>query len=890
MIARIGSCLILLSVGFIAPVSAQPDDDTQKPIEKRVYTTARIVGEAPVLDGRLDDPAWDTVEWSGDFIQRDPTDGDPPSQQTRFKVLYDDSAIYFAFRLYDDPELLTRMLARRDWFPGDWIEVNIDSYFDHRTGFSFTLSLSGTRGDEFISNDGENWSSSWDPVWSGATQTDAEGWTAEMRIPLSQLRFSRAEEQRWGLQVQRRIFRLEERSSWQRIPKDSSGWVSQFGELRGLRDLKPKRNVELLPYAVASAERFEAEPGNPFRDGRDSEFDAGLDGKIGVTNNLTFDFTINPDFGQVEADPSQVNLTEFETFFRERRPFFIEGNNILDLRLAPAITGGSFTRDNLFYSRRIGRRPSVDVDAPEGAHVDVPDSTTIIGAVKLTGKTAGGLTVGVLESVTLKERAEIDDGGVRSHATVEPLTNYFVGRLQQDFHGGDTQFGGMVTAVNRDIDDPQLDILRDEAYSGGLDFSTYFRDRDYRLQANVFASEIRGSTDSISAAQRSSARYYQRPDNDYVTLDDTRTSLSGHAGSVRFSRTSNHDLMFQTGVAWRSPGFEINDLGFMRNADRINQFTWVGYAKRDPFSIFDNWQINANQWLDWDFGGNFLAADFNVNSNARFHNKYGAGFNVNRAEEQTSNTMLRGGPSSIWPGGWNGNIWAESDHRKDFIVNLGVWASRRDDDSGDGREVWLNLTFRPTNAIRLSLNSAYSRNRPEMQYIATGSFGVEEEARYLFGRLNQKTIALTFRMDYSITPDLTVQYYGAPFLSSGRYTEFKRITDPRADAYRDRFSLFTDAQTVYEPVDDRFDFDEDLNGLTDYGFSNPDFDVREFNSNLVVRWEYRPGSIFYFVWSQARRDYSPRGDHLDFHDDLDQLFAAHPHDIVLIKVSKWFNP
>ena len=349
---KLHSILWLALAAQLVPAPAAAEGE----IPKKVYESRRAA-EAPVLDGHLDDQVWETVEWTGDFIQREPAEGLEPSQQTRFKVLYDDDAVYFGFHLHDDPEQVSRQLARRDRFPGDWIEVNIDSYFDRRTAFSFTLSCSGTQSDELVSNDGGRWDTNWNPVWNGAAQLHAEGWTAEMRIPLSQLRFSAAPEQTWGLQVNRRVYRLEERSAWQRIPKDRSGWVSNFGELRGLKNLQPKRRIELVPYVVASSESFPAEADNPFRNGSASEIDGGIDGKIGVTNNLTIDFTVNPDFGQVEADPSQVNLTAFETFFDEKRPFFIEGNNIFDLRLAPAITGGSFVRDRLFYSRRIGRQP-----------------------------------------------------------------------------------------------------------------------------------------------------------------------------------------------------------------------------------------------------------------------------------------------------------------------------------------------------------------------------------------------------------------------------------------------------------------------------------------------------------------------------------------------------
>lgn len=872
--------LLCLLAGMVGPLAHASQ------VDRRVYLTGRLDGEPPAIDGSLTESVWDSVDWAGDFLQRDPVDGQPPSKQTQFKMLYDDDAVYFAFRAFDDPEQCNRLLSRRDGFPGDWIEVNIDSHNDRRTAYSFTLSLSGVRGDEFISNDGNNWDPNWDPVWSGATQLDDEGWTGEARIPLSQLRFSGEAEQSWGLQVQRRIFRLEERSTWQRIPKDSTGWVSQFGEIRGLSSLKPSRRLELMPYAVARGESSRSDPGDPFFDGSASELDGGIDGKVGIGNALTLDFTVNPDFGQVEADPSQVNLTAFETFFSERRPFFIEGNHILSVPLAPAITGGSFTGDLLFYSRRIGRRPGL---SPDADFVESPDNSTILGAFKLSGKTASGLSLALMNSVTDEERARTEIDGVRDRVTVEPLTNFFVGRLQQDFGAGNTQLGGMVTAVNRDLSgEAQLDFMRRQAYAGGLDFSTYFRNRDYRLEANLLASTIRGSREAILQAQNSSARYYQRPDNESASLDPTRTALGGNAGSARLTRTSNSKLQYQTGVAWRSPGFEINDLGFMRSADEINQFTWMGYNQRNPLGVFDRFGINGNLWLDWDHARNFLGARYNTNANANFRNKWYANYGVTRSEERTSNTALRGGPSSRWPGAWEFNVNAGTDARRDFFGSAGGYVSSSDSGSGGYNEVWASMTFRPTNALRLSFNPTISHNRPEMQYVSTQSFGGAE--RYLFGRLDQDTVRLTFRLDYTITPNLTVQYYGAPFISSGRYREFKRITDPRAAGYRDRFSLFDEQQLAYNPATDTFDVDEDRDGTVDYGIANPDFDVRDFNSNLVLRWEYSAGSTVFLVWSQAIDDNQLRGLDLSVDDDLDRLFSAHSDNVVLLKFSKWFTP
>lgn len=876
---------VLAAAVFSSIIPVQRASAAPKNLSKRAYESQRVQGDPPVLDGRLSDPVWDSVQWSGSFIQRDPDDGSEPSVDTEFKVVYDDEALYFAFRLYDDPEKVSDLLARRDSFPGDWIEVNIDSYADRRTAFSFTLSYSGTQGDEYISNDGSNWDSSWDAVWNGATQLDSDGWTAEVKIPLSQLRFSDAAEQTWGLQVTRRLFRLEERSTWQHIPKSLSGFVSNFGELRGLRNLKPKRRIEIVPYMVARADAYQAEPGNPFRDGSDSDYDVGIDGKIGITNNLTFDFTVNPDFGQVEADPSEVNLSVFESFFGERRPFFVEGNDIFEMRISPSRAGGG--PDNLFYSRRIGRRPGFSPSVPDGGFLDSPANTTILGAFKLSGKTANGLSVGIMESVTAEEEGTIDLFGERSKVTVEPLTSYFAARLRQDFRGGDTQVGGMLTAVNRQLEGELLDAMRSDAYTAGLDVSHYFHDRDYRFEASVFGSNIQGSRQVILDAQQSSARYYQRPDNDYATLDPNRTSLSGHAGAARLTRTNNHQLVFQTGFSWRSPGFEINDLGFMRSADRINQFVWVAYQQRDPVGIFNNWNANISQELNWDYGGNFQSAEWDASVFAEFRNRYRARVAVSRNGERVSNTELRGGPSSKWPGTWSYSLWGGTDERKDFAIRLGTWRRHGDEDQVENEDYWGAITWRPNDALRLTLRPSWRRGYREMQYLGTDALG--NEARYLFGAIDQETRILTVRLDYAITQNLTVQLYASPFVSNGRYSEIKRITDSRAADYRDRFGVLDPGQIAFDPVADAFNVDENRDGVEDYSVGNPDFDFREYNSNLVVRWEYQTGSAVFFVWSQLRDETTLFNDGQGYRDELDQLFGAPAQDVFLVKFSRWFS-
>jgi len=852
---------------------------------RRVYVTQHTA-TPPRIDGRLDDEAWSAVEWASDFIQRDPLEGAAPTGQTAFKILYDDQNLYIAYQVYDpEPERIASILDRRDAFPGDWVEINIDSLHDLRTAFSFTASVSGTQGDEFISEDGDNWDSNWNPIWEHQACVGADGWTAEARIPLSQLRYADRAEHVWGIQVQRRIERCEERSTWQPIPKNEDGWVSKFGELRGINGIRPQRRIEIMPYFVSKAERFEATPGDPFNDGRRGSLSGGLDGKIGVTGDVTLDLTVNPDFGQVEADPSQVNLTAFETFFSEKRPFFIEGNNILSFNVAPSIAYGTHTTDRLFYSRRIGRAPQYRADWNEEGFVDQPTGTSILGAGKLSGKTAGGVSLAILESVTAEETAEVDRAGRRRQIAVEPLTNYFAGRLQKDLREGRTRVGGMVTAVNRRIEDAHLEFLHDAAYAGGMDFFHYLSGRRYYVALRMTGSRVQGSPAAILRTQTAPARYYQRPDNGGQSVDSTRTSLSGQAGSLLFGK-SEGKFMFQGGAAMRSAGFEINDLGYVRNCDEINQFAWAGYYIRNPIGIFRGLQFNFNQWLDFEYDtGENLYQAANHNGNASFRNNWNLNWSLSRENERISNHELRGGPSMKMPGDWNGNLNVSTDWRKPVSFALGASGSTLDDASGGSEGIGLEATWRPSHAMRIAFCPSISRGRCDLQYVGTRSGA--EGARYVYGRLDQETFDLTFRIDLALTPRLTAQYYGAPFIAAGRYSQFKRVTAPRADRYEDRFVTLGDA-VAYNEATGMYLVDEDGDQEADYSFADPDFNIRDFNSNLVVRWEYSPGSSLYLVWQQARSGYSPDG-RFDLADDLDALGRVHPHNIFLIKLSRWFN-
>jgi hypothetical protein len=845
----------------------------------RSYIPSQIVGNPPVADGVILETEWPQEGWESGFIQQKPMEGKPGTQQTNFKIMYDNDHIYVAFRVHEtDPAKISRRLSRRDEMEGDMVGIQIDSYFDKTTAFFFWVTAAGVKIDGVIVDGTNGEDMSWDAVWTGRTAFDSLGWTAEMRIPLTQLRFSQAEVHTWGLQVIRYIQRHNEVDLWQPIPRDASTWVSRFGTMEGLRGIEPKRQIELMPYAVALSEKYQAEKGDPFHSGKSSDLSAGLDGKIGITNNMILDFTINPDFGQVEADPSEVNLSAYESYFEERRPFFVEGRNILSFGVTPGDNESS--SDNLFYSRRIGRSPHRDLSDYD--YTDAPGNTTILGAFKLTGKTSNGWSVGLMESVTSVERAEVILEEKKEEIDIEPLTNYFIGRLQKDFNKGTSRVGGMFTAVNRDIEDAAMNNLHKSAYTGGIDFNHTWKDRTYYLNIKGMFSHVSGDSLAIQETQESSARYFQRPDADYIKYDPARTSLSGHAGIVEFGKGGSGNWRYTTWINWRSPGFEINDAGFQRRSDDIFQVIWVGYRYYKPFSIFKEISLNFNQWSGWDFGMHNRYSGTNINANTRLKNQWSYSIGVHRDFAQRSNFLLRGGPSILLPGG--NNLWTSlsTDNSKKIYAGISYSMFDGAEKSSKYRNMSFRLTWAPANAINISMTPFYSSAKTMLQYVKTCT--MLDDDRFVFASLDQETFGLQFRLNVGITPDLTIQYYGQPFVSAGSYTDYKMISDPKAGKFTDRFSCYTDAQISYNNENEVFSIDENENGTSDYSFDKPDFNAYYFISNLVIRWEYLPGSSVYLVWSQNRSDYQSQGVFSPT-DDLDHLSTIYPHNVFLIKVS-----
>lgn len=849
--------------------------------QPRIYQTRKIDTKPPVIDGIMDDSCWSQVEWAGNFTQFEPYDGKPPSQPTFFKIVYDDNNLFVGFMAYDSvPGEIARRMSRRDGFDGDLVEINIDSHHDKLTAYSFTVNAAGVKGDELVTMDGENWDETWDPIWFTKTSMNDTGWVAEMKIPYSQLRFGKKDSHVWGIQVMRHLFRKEERSTWQPISKNDNGWVSRYGELHGIENIKPKRQMEVMPYVVAKQEYFEKEEGSPYATGKESSLAVGVDGKIGVSNNLTLDLTINPDFGQVEADPSEVNLTAYETFFEEKRPFFIEGNNIYNFK----ITGGEnpFSSDNLFYSRRIGRNPHYYPDLEDNEYADFPENSTILGAFKLSGKTKDGWSVGVLESMTDSEESEISNNGNKKKVEVEPLTNYFATRIEKDLNKGNTVVGGMITSTNRKITNPDIDFLSDNAFTGGLNFDHYWKDKSWNVGGKLVFSSIHGDTRAMINQQESPVRYFQRPDADYLKVDSAKKSLQGHGGTVYFGKTGEGHWRFVSWVTWRSPGLELNDMGYLRSSDEVQQVIWAGYRIWEPFSIFRRLNFNFNQWTGWDFGGRSTYYGGNVNFNTQFKNYWGLNGGTNMDGPSLQKSDLRGGPSIYYSPGYN--FWAGifSDQRKKFSLQMFASSYRLVDGTATMKSIEFEASWRPYDFLKLSAEPFFQKNDYTPQYIETVEY--QGKDRYITGHIDQNTLGIVFRVDCNITPDFTIQYYGQPFMSNGDYNEFNYVADAQAKDFDDRFYFYPEDRISYFEENNTYSVDENGDGSNDYEFDNPDYEFLQFRSNMVLRWEYIPGSTLYLVWSQGRTDDYSYGN-FDFNRNWENLWDIHPHNVFLIKVS-----
>ena len=834
------------------PQPLKPDTITATP------AVAVRAERAPVIDGRGDDAVWQSAPATSQFLEFQPNEGKAPRYRTEFRVAYDDRNLYVFIRAFDPhPDSIMTALTRRDVRgPSDQLKIMIDAYHDRQSGFEFAVNPVGVKRDYAMYND-NNEDDTWDGVWDVGTQIDSLGWTAEFRIPFSQLRYANRPEHVFGFAIWRDIERYKERTSWPLYRFSQSGISSQLGVLTGIRGIVPFHRLEVVPFTVVKSSSVpvtSAPPGqSPW--GRSQKVSAGADVKYGLTSNLTLDATVNPDFGQVEADPSVVNLSAFETFFQERRPFFIEGSGFYNFDLNCSIV--NCNGEGLFYSRRIGRAPQLF-----GIYADdaSPNVSPILGAAKLTGRLPGGLNVGALEAVTGRV------GGIDDRTT-EPRTSYTVLRAQQDLRNGQTTIGVIGTGVNRALDQWTETFLRREAYVGGANFRHRWSPSRYEITGSLTRSLVRGTAPSILATQLSSVHLYQRPDGG-LPLESTLTSLTGDAEEITFGKFGGSMVHYQTSWQRQSPGYETNDLGFLRRANQQSFNNWMGFNWRTPTKVYRSMAGNFNAWGYWTADG--LSTDKAVNTNWHVNLANNmwvhGGVTLSQLPGTYCDNCARGGPAFRRSPFANYNIGVQGDDRRHVVPSLWLYTGRGDYGASHYLELAPSLTLIPMSSLQVELSADWNRNTDDSQWLGNFTDGAGV-THYAFARLEQETRSLGVRVSYTATPALSFQLYAAPFVSRGEYTNTRELSaTPRAERYEDRYAPYA----------------------TPAGTSLG-FDVLQMRSNSVVRWEFRRGSTLFAVWTHGRDGFESAFRDRSWRDEYNDLLALHPSNTFLLKLAYWLD-
>ncbi len=855
------------------PAQQTPESAAASAPLKGVAAT-RLEGGSIDLDGRLDEPIWQQAQFTNGFIQKDPNEGTPATTDTEVAFVFDGDALYVGARMHslgrDD---IRALMSRRD-NPGnsERLLVSFDSYLDRRTAYTFGITATGVRIDYYHGSDSEhNRDYSWDPVWEADAHINSSGWTAEMRIPFSQLRFTDRERQVWGINMNRYIPSRNEDVYWIQIPKNETGWSSRFGELTGIDGVRPSRRLELMPYVASAARLTGNGDADPFDDGTNLEARVGADVRMGLGPNLTLEATINPDFGQVEADPAEVNLSAVETFFSERRPFFTEGRELLQGRGA-----------NFFYSRRVGRAPRGEAS---GDFVDRPPAATILGAAKVTGRLASGLSIGTLAAVTGNEFASTYDetDNEFGRTRIAPLSGYGALRAQQEFGPSASTVGLSLTGVSRDLDEesPLADIMTRQAVAGGVDWNLRWDGGAYELSGSAGFSHVAGDTASIRAIQENGTHYFQRPDQDHVTFDPRRTSLTGFQASLEFEKNSGKHWLYEARVSAESPDFEINDAGRLGTTDDIDAFGYLRYRETTPGRLFRDYNFTLYNFAGWNFGGIRQHTGFDLESNFTFHNFWSTHLSVEVFTSALSDRLTRGGPlmkrtTDVSVNGGLFSSFSSNTQWRTFFNYL--W-----DDIGGWFFSWSGgLSIRPSSRWQFSIDPRFFRLHDTRQFVdqVEGGSAVTFGTRYIFGTIDRTDISAQFRLNYTVTPDLTIELYAEPFTASGQYTNIGELAKARTNDLR-----------VYGTITEKEDSDGDpelevTDGADTFSFSSPNFNSLSFRSNLVIRWEWRPGSTLFLVWQQNR---SGSGDPLkraglgNFFDS----FSAEGENFFAVKISYW---
>jgi len=848
------------------------------------------------IDGRLTENIWNREGFSG-LEQQDPDQGQKPSQKSVMWVAYDDYAIYFAAKFYDSaPDSIMSRLVRRDFIwgdPSDGCVLYLDPFRDKRNGYFFYVSAAGTLADGLIQNDEKQPNDlTWDAVWEGVHYLDSDGWSVEIKIPFSQLRFKDTEEQVWGINAERFISRRFETDMIAYTPRNESGFASRFPELIGIKGISPSARLELLPYSTSRMEYIGNESGNPFNNGADFVPGAGLDIKASLGRSLTLDGTINPDFGQVEVDPAIVNLTDVEHTFQEKRPFFTEGVTIFNFGRGGTNSNWTFdwSEPNIFYSRRIGRNPQGEL--PDYDYVDIPSGTHILGAGKITGKVSNDWNIGMIHALTKKEFAEISVNNGRSKIELEPLTYYGVFRAQRDFNAGKQGLGILSTFTNRFFDDGTLrNSINKDALVAAADGWTFLdSDRTYVLSGWVGASHITGNKERITSLQQNSRHYFQRPDVDHINVDSNLTSLTGYGGRLVLNKNRGR-WTFNTSLGVVSPKFELNDIGFGPYSDKINTHFVTSYRWQEPTNHFRNAGINAATYLSYDFGGNKTAQGYRLGGFLNLHDFYGINFNVLYNPSSLNARRTRGGPLTFNPIRRSVNLNMYTDNRVWWVLSLG--GSFINGDDLESNTIYANVEFKALPTLTLSVGPEFSRDISQAQYVDTFEDETALETfgnRYVFAHLDRTTFSVDIRADWIISPKLSFQVYFQPFIGSGEYSDFKSLRKPKSYdfvKYGEEGSSFEEVVTSDDEIE--YTLDADGNGpAAAETISNPDFNYISLRGNAVFRWEYLPGSALYLVWTQSREEDRSIGE-FRFNRSINNLFQARPDNIFMLKISYWFG-
>ena len=841
--------LLAISVPFAASAQAP----TATPARDLPVSRAIRVASPILLDGKLDEAAWASASVTLITTQVSPLEGQPASQRTEVRVLYDDEALYVGARLYDTGDVTAR-LGRRDMRVGDsdWFRVLLDSYHDHRTAFGFDVNPAGVQRDKVRTIEDDD--TSWNAVWRVATSVDSAGWTAEYRIPFSQLRFRPDSALTWGVQFERIIGRINEYSASTFIPKSAPGGVPAYGHLASLRDLNPGSSLELLPYVVSRAEYVDPGP-NPYRTRSEYSSSFGGDLRYRVASNLTLNASVNPDFGQVEVDPAVVNLGVYETFFEEKRPLFLEGNEIFDF--ASENTSGG----QVFYSRRIGRQPSLSAPTDEA---DIPTATTILGAAKLTGK-LGGWSVGSLAALTGREDVRYRDSlGADRKFVVEPRATYLVARARRELDAGRSMIGAMVTGVHRALNTDALrSELRSEAGTAGMDFRHETANRMWALNGDATFTLVRGTPAAVLDVQRASNHFFQRPDASHLSVDSSATSLFGYRTGVSLRRQGGEHWRGGVAAALTSPGFEVNDLGFGSRSDRADVAGELSYRENRPGDVLRAWSTDLSVRSEHNFAGEpiLTRSDLGLDLTTLGYFEFRA--NLTRQFRSFDDRLTRGGPMAVRPARWSGGFSLDTDARRSVTGDLDIYGSR-DESGGWSWELQTELGLKPSDRWSLGIGPTFSREFNVAQYLTStedASYAPTYGRRYLFAPLSRTELGVETRFNIAFTPTLSLETYVQPLISTGDFGAPMQLVAARS-----------------------FDFVRYAGTLP-----NRDFNLRSLRGNSVLRWEWREGSTLYVAWQQSRSDEAGYGD-FALGRDGQRLFDTRPDNIFVVKMSYWLAP